>query len=671
VKHATDNLAVFLDHVGDGVTVQDPSGRLVYANVAAARALGFASAAELLAAPVAEILGQFALFDEEGRPFPIENLPGRRALQGEPESAVTLRFRIQETGEERWSIVRSSPVTIAAGNVVYAVNVWQDVTAQKRAEAAQRFLAEAGEALATSLDVEATLANIARLAVPRLADWCVVHLVREDGSVSQLAVAHVDPERVDWARRLQEQYPVDPTADQGVLRAVRSGRPELVSEVTDAMLVAAARDPEHLAILRRVGLTSAMIVPMIARERSVGAISFAAAESRHRYDERDLELTQELARRAALAVDNARLYDAERVARLQAEEAQVRFRGLFEGVPDAILVVDAEGHFIEANAAACRMLGYDLDTLLAKGLADLFPSPDVAEGQIERFREAREWRTESELRRRDGAQFPVEIWSRRLDLPTGAIGLSVVRDISAQLEANQIREEVLTAISHDLRNPLNSIKLHAQSLQRLVRRGETPDLKRLDDGLSAIDTMSARVASLLDDVVDMARDRTQQGVPFEPEPTDLVAMARRCAEEVRSSAGRDVQVETAAETVVGLWDAHGIERVILNLLTNAIKYSPHGGAVTVQVERVADDATPQARLVVQDEGIGIPAADLPRIFERYRRGRNVGKIAGTGIGLTGAKQIVERHGGALEVTSAEGAGTRVTVTLPLVPPAVE
>jgi PAS domain S-box-containing protein len=671
VKHATDNLAVFLDHVGDGVTVQDPSGRLVYANVAAARALGFASAAELLAAPVAEILGQFALFDEEGRPFPIENLPGRRALQGEPESAVTLRFRIQETGEERWSIVRSSPVTIAAGNVVYAVNVWQDVTAQKRAGAAQRFLAEAGEALATSLDVEATLANIARLAVPRLADWCVVHLVREDGSVSQLAVAHVDPERVDWARRLQEQYPVDPTADQGVLRAVRSGRPELVSEVTDAMLVAAARDPEHLAILRRVGLTSAMIVPMIARERAVGAISFAAAESRHRYDERDLELTQELARRAALAVDNARLYDAERVARLQAEEAQVRFRGLFEGVPDAILVVDAEGHFIEANAAACRMLGYDLDTLLAKGLADLFPSPDVAEGQIERFREAREWRTESELRRRDGAQFPVEIWSRRLDLPTGAIGLSVVRDISAQLEANQIREEVLTAISHDLRNPLNSIKLHAQSLQRLVRRGETPDLKRLDDGLSAIDTMSARVASLLDDVVDMARDRTQQGVPFEPEPTDLVAMARRCAEEVRSSAGRDVQVETAAETVVGLWDAHGIERVILNLLTNAIKYSPHGGAVTVQVERVADDATPQARLVVQDEGIGIPAADLPRIFERYRRGRNVGKIAGTGIGLTGAKQIVERHGGALEVTSAEGAGTRVTVTLPLVPPAVE
>ena len=109
-------------------------------------------------------------------------------------------------------------------------------------------------------------------------------------------------------------------------------------------------------------------------------ITFVAAESRYRYDERDLELTQELARRAALAVDNARLYDAERAARLQAEEAQVRFRGLFEGVPDAILVVDAGGRFIEANAAACRMLGYDLDTLVTMGLVDLFPKPGCRRG---------------------------------------------------------------------------------------------------------------------------------------------------------------------------------------------------------------------------------------------------------------------------------------------------
>ena len=663
MQNATDNLAVFLDHVGDGVTVQDPSGRLVYANAAAAQALGFANAAELLAAPVAEIVGRFALFDEDGQPFPVENLPGRRALQGEPESAVTLRFRVQETGEERWSIVRSSPVTDAAGNVLYAVNVWQDATAQKRAEAAQRFLAEAGEALATSLDVEATLANIARLAVPRLADWCVVHLVQEDGSVSQLAVAHVDPERVAWARRLQEQYPADPDSDQGVVRVARTGLPEIFPEITDEMLVAAARDPEHLAILRLVGLTSAMVVPMIARERSVGVITFVAAESRYRYDERDLELTQELARRAALAVDNARLYDAERAARLQAEEAQVRFRGLFEGVPDAILVIDAEGRFIEANAAACRMLGYDLDALLTMSLVDLLPSSDEAEAHVARFGVAGEWRTESELLRRDGTHVPVEIWSRRLDLPTGPIGLSVVRDISAQLEADQIREEVLTAISHDLRSPLNSIKLHAQSLQRLVRRGETPDPKRLDDGLSAIDTMSTRVAFLLDDVVDMARDRGHRA--SRSNPSQRISLRWRAAARRKSdsSAGRDVQVEAAAETVVGLWDPRGIERVVSQSADQRDQVQPargRGARSRSSASRKTPRLTPCS--MVQDEGIGIPAADLSQIFERYRRGRNVGKIAGTGIGLTGAKQIVERHGGAIDVASTEGAGTRVTVS---------
>jgi signal transduction histidine kinase len=182
--------------------------------------------------------------------------------------------------------------------------------------------------------------------------------------------------------------------------------------------------------------------------------------------------------------------------------------------------------------------------------------------------------------------------------------------------------------------------------------------------------MSTRVAFLLDDVVDMARDRGHPGIPFEPEPTDLVALARRCAEEVKSSTGRDVQVEGGVEQVVGHWDPRRIERVVLNLLTNAVKYSPHGGVVRVQVERVADDTTPHALLVVQDEGIGIPAADLSQIFERHRRGRNVGKIAGTGIGLTGAKQIVERHGGAVDVASTEGTGTRVTVSLPLEPLAV-
>jgi PAS domain S-box-containing protein len=667
VQATPNDIAVFLEHVGDGVSVQDANGRLVYANTAAARGLGFASAAELLATPLPEIMTRFAVLAEDGSPFPLDQLPGRRALRGEPEQAVTIRFRIHDTGEERWSVVRSSPVFDATGNVRFAVNVWQDATAQKRDEDAQRFLAEAGEALAASLDIEATLSRIAHLAVPRLADWCAVHLVRPDGQVSQLAVAHVDPERVEWALKLQEQYPADPAADQGISRVVRTGQPELIPEVTDEMLAAIAHNPEHLSMLRRVGLSSGIIVPMMTRTGAVGAITFVAAESGRRFDARDLDLTQELAHRAALAIENARLYDAERAARVHAEAVEVRFRTLFEGVPDAILVLDATGNIVEANEAASHLLGYEPTELLTLHLRDLSPEPETPPALFASFEEDEEHRAEIALRRRDGAAVTVESWSRRLDLPTGPIGIAVVRDITERIAGDQIREEVLTAISHDLRNPLGSIKLHAQTLQRALRRGGSVDPQRLDDGLTAITTMSTRVASLLEDIVDVARDRGPGAIPFDPEPTDLVALAHRCAEEVRTAAGHDIQVGAALETLVGMWDSRGIERVLLNLLNNAVKYSPGGGAVTVRVDLEAEADEPTARVVVADEGIGIPAADLARIFERYRRGRNVGQIAGTGMGLTGARQIVDRHGGAIAIASAEGHGTRITVRLPLEP----
>lgn len=660
---AHQNLAVILDHVGDGVTVQDPSGRLVYVNTAAARSLGFTSPAEVLATPLPELLARFAFFDEQGQPFPLQQLPGRRALAGEEEPSLTLRFRVLATGEERWAIIRASPVIDDAGQVLFAVNVWQDATSQKRSESAQRFLVEAGEALASSLDVEATLANIARLAVPHLADWCAVHLVQDDGTISQIAVAHADPERVAWARWLQERYPEEPGSDQGILKVIRTGVAELITEVTDAMLTAVARDAEHLAMLRLVGFTSVIIVPMIARERSLGAITLVTAESRHRYNENDLGLARELARRAALTIERARLYEAERTARAVAEEAQARFRAVIEGVPDAILVAAEDGRLLEANAAACRMLGYELDELLGLRLDEINAVRDAAQRQREELVARGQWRTETGLQRRDGAQIPVESWWQRLDLPAGPIDIGVLRDISERLAADQVREEVLAAIAHDLRNPLSSIKLHAQMLQRLVRRSEPVDPARLDESLTAINTMTTRVTFLLEDIVDVARTRDGEGIHLTLEPTDLVSLARRCAAEAGTAAARAVVVIAADDPLVGAWDPRAIERVVLNLLNNALKYSPAGGAVTLSVALSGD----RALLEVTDEGIGIPAADLPRIFDRYRRGRNVGRIGGTGLGLTGAKQMVERHGGRIDVASEEGRGTKVTVLLPLQP----
>ncbi|MCC7024749.1 MAG: PAS domain S-box protein [Thermomicrobiales bacterium] len=655
-------LAAILDHVGDGVTAQDPSGHLIYANAAAARSLGFASAAELLATPLAEVGSRFSIFDENEHIIAPEDLPGRRALTRQSEQSALIRFLVHATGEERWAIVRSSPVTDEAGNVRFVVNVWQDATRQRRAECAQRFLAEAGEVLATSLDVEATLASIASLAVPRLADWCAVHLVRDDGTVEQVAVAHVDPDRIDRALQLQERYPVDPEADQGVHQVIRTGQPELIPEITEEMLVAGAIDAEHLDILRRVGLTSILVVPMIARGKTLGAISFVTAESGHTLDEHDLDLAQELARRAALAVENARLYHREQTTRRLAEDARARFRMLFESVPNGILVVDADGRYIEANPAVCELLGYQQDELLERQIEDIAAEPEEARRQMAQLIASGEVRITSQMRRKNGTLVPVELWARRLDLPSGAVSLAVVRDITDRVAADQIREEVLTAIAHDLRSPLSSIKLHAQMLLRALRRDGEVDPQRLEDGLAAVDTLSSRVAFLLEDIVDIARSRDDPAMAFMPVETDLVALAERCREEIRLASSRDIRLVTDQERIIGSWDTRGIERVVLNLLTNAVKYSPVGSDITLSLDVEGD-----ALLAVQDRGIGIPAGDLPLIFERYRRGRNVGETSGTGLGLTGARQIVERHGGSLDIASVEGQGTTVTIRLPLQP----
>lgn len=203
------------------------------------------------------------------------------------------------------------------GVLVYVI----DVTERVQLELAQRFLSEASAVLASSLDYQTTLERVAQLTVPELADWCTVHMVEEDGAIAQIAVAHIDPAKLEWAYQIRDKYPLNPDDPRGAAYTLRTGQPDFVPEIPDELLVQAARDPEHLEILRQVGFSSVMTVPLRTQARSLGVISFVFAESGRRYTPADLQLAEELARRASLAIDNAQLYRVAQRDRTKAETA--------------------------------------------------------------------------------------------------------------------------------------------------------------------------------------------------------------------------------------------------------------------------------------------------------------------------------------------------------------
>jgi PAS domain S-box-containing protein len=360
LRASHEQLEVVFRGVGEGVTVQRPDGTLAYANEAAARGLGFSSPEELLAAPVATILAPFEILTETGEPFPMEELPGRRVLQGEDEVEAVLRYRRRDTGEESWGQVRATSIRDDNGRLLYAVNLFRDVTKSRRREEWQRFLAESGEVLNTSLDYETTARQLAQLVVPRLADWCTVH-VADDGGLRQIAIAHADPARVEWAHEIQERYPPDSEAETGIANVIRTGQAELYEEITDEMLRQSARDETHLELVRRLGLTSAIIVPLAARERVFGALTFVS-ESGRRYRQEDLAQAQDVARRAALAIDNARLHHEAQQARRDAELAasvSARLHAVTASLASAAtadevarVAVDEGAAALEADAAA-------------------------------------------------------------------------------------------------------------------------------------------------------------------------------------------------------------------------------------------------------------------------------------------------------------------------------
>jgi PAS domain S-box-containing protein len=531
---------MILQEAGDAITVQDPTGQLRYANKAAAEAMGFADPGEVVKVPQVDLMARFELLDAAGNLMAPDELPERRALREGSAHESLVRFRICETGEERWSLVRPTVVRGPDGEPQFVINAFHDVTALKETEKRLTLLADAGAILGKSVDYQDALNELAQMVVRDLADWCVVDVVEPASGVRRVAVAHDDPKLVEMAEEVQRRWPS--SIEEGTTGDVlRTGVPLLVPIVTEEQLLGAARDEEHGRYLRALGLRSVAILPLTSRGTVLGLLTLVRSDTSRPFSEADLPLLGELAARAATAVDNARLlHDA--------------------------------------------------------------------------------------------------------------------------TEAVRLRDDFLAIASHDMRTPLAAVLGYLQLALRRARKMEAGEAEKLMEYLTSAESMTGRLTDLVADLMDVSLLRSGRPVALEPVQLELAELVERVMNEHRRLArGHRFAVDRPGEPIVVDADARRLERVFDNLLSNALKFSPGGGEIRISMRR--DGAV--ARVEVTDHGLGIPADDLPDLFMRFRRASNAEGVSGTGLGLSGSRNIIRQMGGEIDVLSREGEGSTFTVTLPL------
>jgi PAS domain S-box-containing protein len=488
-----------------------------------------------------------------------------------------------------------------------------------------RFLAEASHALASSLDYQTTLATVARLAIPTIADCCMIYLLEDDNSVLRAAAAHRDPEREREMLEILARYPVRTDARSGTSRVLRTGNSELLTSIPDSLLVDLARDERHLAFLRTENLRSLMSVPLFTRGRTIGAITLLSSREGRCYGHSDLAFAEELARRAALAVDNARLYRAACDAKAAAEHAlEARQRSeqllaaVLDNMPAPISIKDLGGRYVLVNRRFAALAGTDRATLVGRRDRELFPR-EVADG------------LHTDHARVVADRTPLEIEE---SLPFGGHDRTYL-SIKFPLLDDAGRPHSVCAISTDVteRRRLEDQLAQSHKMEALGRlaggvahdfcrgrelRREIIDLNQIINGLECMLTPALVGIQLVTNL--------------DPHPPLIEA------------------------------DAGELEQLVLNLALNARDALDEGGELVITTEnRVVHDED-CVILTVADTGHGMDATTRERVFEPFFTTKEQGR--GTGLGLFTVYATVRRYGGSIEVRSQPGSGSVFEVRLP-------
>ncbi len=595
--------------------------------------------------------------------------------------------------------------------------------ALRRSEERLKLLADAGRLLSSALDYEATLADVCRLVVPRFADWCLLDLVSEDGQLQRLEVAHRDPARVELAREVQRRYPPRPDRPSGLLNVLQTGEPEVAYEISDAQLEKSAQDAEHYRLMLELELRSAMILPLKARGRTIGALSLIAAESGRRYEDADLPVALELASRIALAVDNARLFAEAREAVRRREEAlqlhwqiEHQLRLLVEASASLSASLDMDAVAGAVLALSRQLVAADAYAVwryqpasgrwgiaLSSGLSEEYrhstvenlertpqlpPHPVVAEdiAAIPLLEDRRAALEREGIRsmmivplsvrgeqsgtlvfyyreRHVFSEAEVPVATAMANLAGSAIGSAELFD-EVRAAGNR-KDEFLAMLSHELRNPLAAISNAAL----VMKMAPGPMPEACVWGVDLIDRQVHHLVRLIDDLLDVSRI-TRGKIELRRSAIDAANVVDASIESVRrfiDERGHRLEVDCDAGLIVDA-DPTRLEQIIVNLLTNASKYTEPGGEIRVAAHR--DHDTGEVVIRVRDTGIGIPPDQLPRMFEIFEQGERSLERAegGLGLGLTLVRRLTEMHGGSVLAHSVGcGHGSEFIVRLPAIP----
>jgi PAS domain S-box-containing protein len=550
---------------------------------------------------------------------------------------------------------------VALGNLcstaLNTIDLHQQTDREKRRLS---FLAEASTILASTLDYETTLNRVAHLVVPQIADWCSIHIL-ESGVVNLLVVAHADPKMQKLADDYTRRYPEQIHPDSGIGLVLRTGQSELIPVVTDDMLVHGIKDPEHLALVRSLRITSILHVPLISRGKVLGAIRLLDAGAARHFTPEDVPLAEDLARRAATAIENAQLHRD-----VLKKEAELRLAHTAGRMGSWFLDLEGDEMTVSPEFKAVYGIPPDADFNLALGLKMIHP---------EDFD-----RVTRELNATFASSSEVVSADHRVIAPDGqliwvhsrgsidrdgsgkaksATGITIDVTDFRQAEKALRRTEKLAAagrlaatVAHEVNNPLEALTnlIYLAAHTENIPTQAAAYLKTADEELS-------RIAHIVRQTLGFYRESVH------PRQTDLSQLLKEVLDLYRSrAASRHIQLTHAAPTGLTVLAIAGeIKQVLANLISNAIDASPAGSSIDTDVKAAGEFV----EITVTDHGTGIDSSHLGRLFEPFFTTK---AEVGTGLGLWVSKGIIDKHHGKLTVssdTTPGRSGATFSIQLPL------